>query len=206
MPRIVVRKEDFHVTRFRQLGQTTTVFVVDASGSAALNRLAEAKGAVEMLLADCYVRRDSVAVLAFRGTRAEILLPPTRSLVRAKRSLAGLPGGGGTPLAAGIDAAAALAAQIRRKGETPIIVLLTDGKANIGRDGRPGRGPAGAEALSAAAQLRVANISTLLVDTSPQPQAGARALAQTMGAHYLALPYAAAQVLQQAVRAVAGRA
>ena len=69
-----------------------------------------------------------------------------------------------------------------------------------------GRGPAGAEALSAAAQLRVANISTLLVDTSPQPQAGARALAQTMGAHYLALPYAAAQVLQQAVRAVAGRA
>ena len=206
VPRIVVRKEDFHVTRFRQLGQTTTVFVVDASGSAALNRLAEAKGAVEMLLADCYVRRDSVAVLAFRGTRAEILLPPTRSLVRAKRSLAGLPGGGGTPLAAGIDAAAALAAQIRRKGETPIIVLLTDGKANIGRDGRPGRGPAGAEALSAAAQLRVANISTLLVDTSPQPQAGARALAQTMGAHYLALPYAAAQVLQQAVRAVAGRA
>jgi len=74
--RIVVRKEDFHVTRFRQSGQTTTVFVVDASGSSALNRLAEAKGAVELLLADCYVRRDSVAVLAFRGQTAELILPP----------------------------------------------------------------------------------------------------------------------------------
>ena len=91
--RIQVRKEDFHVARFRQLGQTTTVFVVDASGSSAMNRLAEAKGAVELLLADCYVRRDSVAMLAFRGKTTELLLPPTRSLARAKRSLAGLPGG-----------------------------------------------------------------------------------------------------------------
>ena len=205
-PRIVVRKEDFHVTRFRQLGQTTTVFVVDASGSSALSRLAEAKGAVELLLAECYVRRDSVAVLAFRGQAAEMLLPPTRSLARAKRSLAGLPGGGGTPLATAIDAAAALATQIRRKGETPIVVLLTDGKANIARDGRPGRGPAGADALAAAAQMRAAGISTLLVDTSPQPQAIAQSLAQAMGAQYVALPYAGAQALNHAVRAVAGRA
>ena len=102
---IHVRREDFHVWRFKQRSETTTLFVVDASGSSALNRLAEAKGAVELLLADCYVRRDSVAVIAFRGAGAELLLPPTRSLVRAKRSLAGLPGGGGTPLAAGIGAA-----------------------------------------------------------------------------------------------------
>ena len=107
--RIHVRPEDFHVTRFRQLGQTTTVFVVDASGSSALHRLAEAKGAVELLLADCYVRRDSVAVLAFRGQTAELILPPTRSLARAKRSLASLPGGGGTPLAHAIDASMLLA-------------------------------------------------------------------------------------------------
>jgi magnesium chelatase subunit D len=204
-PRIVVRKEDFHVTRFRQLGQTTTVFVVDASGSSALNRLAEAKGAVELLLADCYVRRDSVAVLAFRGKTAETLLPPTRSLARAKRSLAGLPGGGGTPLANAIDAAAALAGQIRRKGETPIVVLLTDGKANIARDGSPGRGPAASDALAAAAQLRAMGVSALLVDTSPQPQSSAEQLAAAMGAQYLALPYGGAQSLNQAVRAVAGR-
>jgi magnesium chelatase subunit D len=203
--RIVVRKEDFHVTRFRQSGQTTTVFVVDASGSSALNRLAEAKGAVELLLADCYVRRDSVAVLAFRGQTAELILPPTRSLARAKRSLAGLPGGGGTPLANAIDAAILLADQLRKKGETPIVVLLTDGKGNIARDGRPGRAQAAADALAAATEMRLRGFSSLLVDTSPQAQDAAKNLAQAMGAQYLALPYAGANSLNQAVRAVAGR-
>ena len=203
--RIVVRKEDFHVTRFRQSGQTTTVFVVDASGSSALNRLAEAKGAVELLLADCYVRRDSVAVLAFRGQTAELILPPTRSLARAKRSLAGLPGGGGTPLAHAIDASILLADQLRKKGETPIVVLLTDGKGNIARDGRPGRAQAASDALAAAAEMRLKGFSTLLVDTSPQAQDAAKHLAQVMGAQYLALPYAGANSLNQAVRAVAGR-
>ena len=203
--RIVVRKEDFHVTRFRQSGQTTTVFVVDASGSSALNRLAEAKGAVELLLADCYVRRDSVAVLAFRGQTAELILPPTRSLARAKRSLAGLPGGGGTPLAHAIDAAILLADQLRKKGETPIVVLLTDGKGNIARDGSPGRAQAAADALAAATEMRLRGFSTLLVDTSPQAQDAAKNLAKAMGAQYLALPYAGANSLNQAVRAVAGR-
>ena len=204
-PRVLVRKEDFHVARFRQLGQTTTVFVVDASGSAALNRLAEAKGAVELLLADCYVRRDSVAVLAFRGKAAELLLPPTRSLARAKRSLAGLPGGGGTPLASAMDAALALAEQIRRKGETPILVLLTDGRGNIARDGTPGRAQAALDSQAAAAALRLAGVTALLVDTSAQPHPAAQALARTMGAQYLALPYAGAQAVSQAVRAVSGR-
>jgi len=198
--RIQVRREDFHITRFKQRSQTTTVFVVDASGSSALNRLAEAKGAVELLLADCYVRRDSVAVLAFRGRGAELLLPPTRSLVRAKRSLAGLPGGGGTPLAHGIDAAVALADGVRRRGDTPLIVLLTDGRANIARDGSAGRPRAHEDALSAARQLRVAGYSALLLDTSPQPQAQAEQLAQAMGAAYLPLPHAGAVVLSQAVR------
>ena len=108
-PRVLIRKDDFRISRFKQRTESTTIFVVDASGSAALHRLAEAKGAVELLLADCYIRRDQVALIAFRGSVAEVLLPPTRSLARAKRSLAGLPGGGGTPLAAGLDAAFALA-------------------------------------------------------------------------------------------------
>ncbi len=203
--RIQVRKEDFHVARFRQLGQTTTVFVVDASGSSALNRLAEAKGAVELLLADCYVRRDSVAVLAFRGKGSDVLLAPTRSLARAKRSLAGLPGGGGTPLASGIDAARQLAEQIRRKGETPILVFLTDGRGNIARDGTPGRPKAAQDARAAATELRSAGITALLVDTAPQAQPVARQLAADMGAQYLALPYAGAQSVSQAVRAVMSR-
>ena len=198
--RIHVRREDFHVTRFKQVGQTTTLFVVDASGSSALNRLAEAKGAVELLLADCYVRRDRVAVLAFRGKTAELLLPPTRSLARAKRSLAGLPGGGATPLAAAIDAARELADQISRRGEAPIVVLLTDGRGNMARDGKPGRAKASEDATAAARQMRLAGITALLLDTSPQPQAAAQALATEMGAAYVPLPYAGAQAVSQVVQ------
>ena len=198
--RIHVRREDFSVTRFKQVGQTTTLFVVDASGSSALNRLAEAKGAVELLLADCYVRRDHVAVLAFRGKTAELLLPPTRSLARAKRSLAGLPGGGGTPLATAIDAARELAEQIKRRGETPIIVLLTDGRGNVARDGSPGRAKASDDATAAARQLRLSAITALLLDTSPQPQPAAQALAAEMGAAYVPLPHAGAQAVSRVVQ------
>jgi magnesium chelatase subunit D len=199
-PRILVQREDFHVRQFRQNRPTTTVFVVDASGSAALHRLAEAKGAVELLLAECYVRRDRAAVVTFRGTGAEVLLPPTRSLARAKRSLAGLPAGGGTPLASGLDAAHQLALQITRQGESPVVVVLTDGRANLARDGSPGRVRATEDALAAARLFKLAGITALLIDTSAQPQATAQTLAQTMGASYIPLPHAGAQGLSQAVR------
>jgi magnesium chelatase subunit D len=168
-----------------------------------LHRLAEAKGAVELLLADCYVRRDQVAVLAFRGAGAELLLPPTRSLVRAKRSLAGLPGGGGTPLAAGLDAAWTLAEAVARRGDTPLVVLLTDGRANIGRDGQPDRGRAEQDALASAQRWRGSTIAAVVVDTSARPEPRARALAQRMDALYLPLPHARADTLNQAVQAVA---
>ena len=197
--RIEVRREDFHVRRFRQHRPTTTVFVVDASGSAALHRLAEAKGAVELLLAECYVRRDKVAVIAFRGAGTELLLPPTRSLARAKRSLAALPGGGGTPLASGIAAAAELATQLARQGDSPLVVLLTDGRANIAANGKPGRSQAVADALQAAADFQSQSISALLIDTSPQPSEAAKLLADAMGASYAPLPYAGAEGLSRAV-------
>ena len=199
--RIIIRKDDFRIARFKQRSETATIFVVDASGSAALHRLAEAKGAVELLLADCYIRRDQVALIAFRGSVAELLLPPTRSLARAKRSLAGLPGGGGTPLAAGLDAAFVLADAIRRKGQTPTVIVLTDGRANIARDGGQGRPRAEADATSAAQQLRVAGILSVLVDTSPRPGPQAAQFAKEMGARYLPLPHADAHALSQAVRA-----
>ncbi len=202
-PRVAVRADDFHITRYRQRRETTTIFVVDASGSSALNRLAEAKGAVELLLADCYVRRDSVAVLAFRGRGAELLLPPTRSLVRAKRALAGLPGGGGTPLAAALDAAAALADSVRRRGDTPIVVLLTDGRANVALDGSGGRAQAEADVTAAAQRLRSGGAAVLVIDTSPKPQPQAARLAQALQATYLPLPYAGALALSQVVRASA---
>lgn len=200
-PRILVEKDDFRIARFKQRTETITIFVVDASGSAALHRLAEAKGAVELLLADCYVRRDQVAMISFRGTIAEILLPPTRSLARAKRSLAGLPGGGGTPLSAGLDCAFMLADSIKRKGQTPTVIVLTDGRANIARDGAPGRPQAEEDAKASARQFRVAGISSVVIDMSPRPGPQAESFAKEMDARYLPLPHADATVLAQAVTA-----
>ena len=203
-PRVEVRKDDFRIARYKQRSETTAIFLVDASGSAALHRLAEAKGAVELLLADCYVRRDRVALVAFRGRGAEVLLPPTRSLVRTKRSLADLPGGGGTPLASGIELGLALADGVRRRGGTPILVLLTDGRANIARDGSGGRDKAAEDALTVARLCRALGVAALLVDTSPRPAPKARELAEAMGAVYLPLPYADAGSLSAAVKATAG--
>jgi magnesium chelatase subunit D len=203
--RVEVRRDDFRVARMKQRAETTTIFVVDASGSSALNRLAEAKGAVELLLGECYVRRDKVALVAFRGRGAELLLPPTRSLVRAKRCLANLPGGGGTPLAAGIDAAAALADGVRRQGATPVVIVMTDGHANIARGGKPGRVQAEADARSAAGAVRAAGVTTLLVDTSTRAQPLASRLAVDMGATYLPLPAADAASLSRSVRAAGQR-
>ncbi|MCY4270526.1 MAG: magnesium chelatase subunit D [Gammaproteobacteria bacterium] len=200
-PVVSLRRDDFRINRYQQRSATTTVFAVDASGSAALHRLAEAKGAVELLLAESYQRRDQVALVAFRGQVAELLLPPTRSLVRAKRSLAGLPGGGGTPLAAGIHLALETALGIRRKGETPVLIFLTDGRANVALDGEPDRPRAGDEALAAARAVRAEEVATLLVDTSPRPRQVARQLAEAMAAAYLALPHAGAEALSGAARA-----
>ncbi|MCJ2053303.1 magnesium chelatase subunit D [Methylobacterium sp. J-070] len=197
---IVVRRDDLRIRILRQRTETTTVFCVDASGSAALERLAEAKGAVELLLAEAYIRRDRVALVAFRGRGAELVLPPTRSLTRAKRGLAGLPGGGGTPLAAGIDAAVAVALGVRRSGSRPAIVLLTDGRANVARSGEGGRAQAGAEALRAARAARAAGVPALVVDTGNRGEE-ARAVADAMGARYLKLPRAEAGQLSAAVRA-----
>jgi magnesium chelatase subunit D len=201
--RIAVRRDDFRIRRFQQRTRTTTIFVVDASGSTALNRLGEAKGAVELLLAECYVRRDRVALLAVRGKGAELLLPPTPSLARAKRSLAGLPGGGGTPLAAGFMAALALAFSIAREGQSPLAVFLTDGRANIALDGTPGRPGAEADALQAAAAWRAAGHAGLVVDTAPRPHPFARKLAEAAAARYLPLPAADAAALRAAVRLAA---
>jgi magnesium chelatase subunit D len=204
--RVHVSRDDLRVQRRVQRRATTTIFAIDASGSQALHRLAEAKGAVELLLADCYARRDRVAVIGFRGAGAQVLLAPTRSLVRAKRQLAGLPGGGGTPLAAGIDAVHAMAGAVRRGGATPLVVLLTDGRANIARDGSPGREAAMRDALGAARVFGGSATAALLIDTSPQPSAAAQAIAAALGARCIALPQAQAQALSQAVKQERGSA
>jgi magnesium chelatase subunit D len=196
-----IRRDDIHLTRFQQRRETLTLFVVDASGSAALQRLAEAKGAVELLLADCYVRRDQVALIAFRDEQAELLLPPTRSLVRAKKTLAALPGGGATPMAAALDLTRDMAERAGKQGTTMQYVILTDGAANVARDGTRSREAGTADALAAARMLAMSPSSGLVIDTAQRPQPRARELADTLRGTYLALPQADAQTLNRAIRA-----
>lgn len=193
-----IERSDLRIHRYEQRDQLTTVFVVDASGSAALHRLAEVKGAVELLLAQCYVRRDQVAVIAFRLDQAQLLLPATRSLTRAKRQLAALPGGGGTPLASALALTTKLMLQWRRQGQRIQAIVLSDGKANIDLEGKPGRRKAMLDAQHQARLLaRLTHRASRLVwvDTAPRPSSDAQSMAQLMGASYMLLPYANAQGL-----------
>lgn len=199
-PRLVlIYPEDIAHKRFQTQSDRLLIFVVDASGSAALARLREAKGAVELLLADAYARRDYVALIAFRGTDAEVLLPPTRSLVQTKRRLADLPGGGATPLAAGLLAARELAVNAARKGLTPTLVLLTDGRSNIALDGTADRPQAAADAQAQAAALAGIRTDAIVIDTGNRPEPALRALADTLHAAYVPLPRADAQTLSQTI-------
>ncbi|MEM9754902.1 MAG: magnesium chelatase subunit D [Pseudomonadota bacterium] len=197
--RLRISRGDIRLRRFEERSDRALIFVVDASGSAAMTRLAEAKGAVELLLGQAYARRDHVALIAFRGTGSELLLPPTRSLVQTKRRLAGLPGGGGTPLAAGLREALALGIGLRGRGMTPAIALLTDGRANVALDGQGDRTRAGEEALALARGIRAQALPALVIDTGVRPTRGLDALAAEMGAQYLPLPRAQAEAVSTAV-------
>lgn len=173
---LLIRPSDIRLKRYEETSDRLLIFVVDASGSAAMSRLGEAKGAVELLLAQAYAKRDHVALIAFRGTTAEILLPPTRSLVQTKRRLAGLPGGGGTPLAAGLKAATELAVQARARGLSPTLAMLTDGRANIALDGGADRDRAAHDATILARLIRSQGISGLVLDLNdPVRTSGPRA-------------------------------
>ncbi len=195
----IVLAEDLRAKRYQELSDRLLIFTVDASGSAALARLGEAKGAVELLLADAYARRDHVALIAFRGEGAEVLLPPTRSLVQTKRRLAELPGGGGTPTASGLASALELALSAERKGLTPTVILLTDGRSNVALDGTPDRGQAAQDASQLALQLAAKGVDGLVIDTGNRPERALANLARDMRAPYLALPRADARKLSAAV-------
>jgi magnesium chelatase subunit D len=194
-PGLHIRQSDLRLKRYVETSDRVLIFTVDASGSSALARLAEAKGAVELLLAQAYARRDHVALIAFRGQSAEILLPPTRSLVQTKRRLAGLPGGGGTPLAAGLQLGLLTALQTRARGMTPTIALLTDGRGNIALDGSANRAQAEADSQRLALALRNSGVPTLVIDIATRPQAALRELAARLDAPYLPLPRADAHRL-----------
>ncbi|MEO1045514.1 MAG: magnesium chelatase subunit D [Pseudomonadota bacterium] len=200
--KIHIRKSDLRVRHFEERRESLTIFAVDASGSSALARLAEAKGAVELMLAEAYIKRSQVALIAFRQNGAEILLPPTRSLTRARRALSALPGGGGTPLAAGLIAAQQLAEAAVKRGQTPTIALLTDGKANVLGDGTPDRKGAMEEAENAARAIAAQALPAIVLDISPRPRPEAAALAAALRGRYFPLPRAQSAAMVEAIESV----
>jgi magnesium chelatase subunit D len=182
-----IQKGDLHGKVRAAQVSALIVFVVDTSGSmGARRRMEAAKGAILGLLGDAYRRRDRVAVVAFRGPRAEVVLPPSRSVDRAETVLRQLPTGGRTPLA---HALAVAADMVAREGphEPAVVVLLTDGKANVpppGDDGDPW-----ARALAAARRVAATGASALVFDTEEGFGRTGRAaeLASAMGADHLPL-------------------
>ncbi len=180
---------------------TAILFLVDASGSMAARRRMEAvKGAVLGLLTDAYQKRDQVGLIAFRGPRAEILLPLTPSVERAEQALQTLPTGGRTPLAHGLALAGEVLAQARRRDpDRPcLLVVVTDGRANVPLEG----GDAWADALQAARHLRDQGIPALVLDTEQGRvrHGRAQALAQALAAVHLPLEQLSAEQVTLYVR------
>ena len=196
---VSVLPSDICLKRFETPTERLLIFLVDASGSAARARLNEAKGAVEHLLARAYSHRDHVALIGFRNDKADVLLPPNRSLVLAKKRLSALPGGGATPLADGLQCAGLMAGSAYKRGMTPTVILLTDGRANVALDGQRDRKKATEDAEHAADWLRTAKVRSVVLDTAIRPQKALQSLAHRMGADHVALPRATTAGLSQAI-------
>ena len=203
---LVLRAEDLRIKQFKSKAGALFLFAVDASGSMALHRMRQAKGAVHALLQKAYVHRDRVALLAFRGDRAELLLPPSQSVELARRAIDTLPTGGGTPIAAALLAALDVAGQARGRGiMQTVLVLLTDGRANIGLRGD--RAGITEELRLLGGQIAEAGIHALVIDTqrSYLSRGEARTLAGYLGGDYVYLPNAQGEQIASVVGDVVTR-
>lgn len=189
--------DDLRFKRFKRRSGALFIFAVDASGSMAVNRMAQAKSAITQLLGQAYLHRDKVALISFRGSQADVLLAPTRSVELAKRLVDAMPTGGATPLAAGLLKALDLARLARVQGMSrAVILLMTDGRANVGmrasRSDRRHTAEAADELTAIGAALKIEGIESVVVDTrSAFVSSGeGRRLAEIIGARYLYLPRA----------------
>ncbi len=205
---ILLRADDLHVKRFRSKAGTLFCFLVDASGSMALHRMRQAKGAVNALLQQAYVHRDQVALLAFRGERADVLMPPSQSVELAKRALDVLPTGGGTPLAAALLSAYQIAEQARSRGiHQTTLVLITDGRPNVPLRFNPDQSKqerlaqAREEVQRLATRLQAAGIGAVVIDTQRSfvSRGEAQQLAVWLGGRYVYLPQGRGEEIAQVV-------
>ncbi|WP_336322175.1 putative cobaltochelatase [Streptomyces lavendofoliae] len=139
-PGLVVRRDDLRQATREGREGNLVLFVVDASGSmAARQRMGAVKGAVLSLLLDAYQRRDKVGLVTFRGSSADLALPPTSSVDAAAARLERLPTGGRTPLAAGLLKAHDVlrVERLRDPARRPLLVVVTDGRATGGPEPVP---------------------------------------------------------------------
>ncbi|MFL6229587.1 MAG: magnesium chelatase ATPase subunit I [Pyrinomonadaceae bacterium] len=198
---LAVEAADLRFKVFSRKVGTLYVVAVDTSGSMALNRIGQAKGALGQLLRRSYVNRDRVALVTFRETRGEILLRPTRSPALAKRLLDALPVGGATPLASGLLRAHEIIERARADGAGRISLLVfTDGRANVALDESGAKDRASLkrriemEVEAIGERLRQAGVEALVVDTRARfaGDAEGKRLARAIGGSYTHLPFTAA--------------